>query len=153
MSIRPSSLKSNHLDVHLRTILMLSRTRWSNLSRSGLLKRCFTLKWLANNIVVKKKSGKWRVCVDFRNLNKAYPKDHFSMPRINQLVDATVGHPQMSFLMPSRRTIKYHWLWAIRRKQLLSLLLEITTTKWCPLNWRMQGLPIRGWWQGCSSHN
>ena len=49
-------------------------------------------------MVVKKKTGKWRVCVDFTELNKACPKDPFPMPRIDQLVDATVGHPRMSFL-------------------------------------------------------
>ena len=49
-------------------------------------------------VVVKKKSGKWWVCVDFMDLNKACPKDPFPLPRIDQLVDATVGHPQMSFL-------------------------------------------------------
>ena len=38
------------------------------------------------------------MCVDFIDLNKACPKDPFPMPRIDQLVDATVGHPQMSFL-------------------------------------------------------
>ena len=48
--------------------------------------------------MVKKKTGKWRVCVDFIDLNKACPKDPFPMPRINQLVDTTVGHPRMSFL-------------------------------------------------------
>ena len=47
---------------------------------------------------MKKKTGKWRVCVDFTDLNKACPKDPFPMPRINQLVDATVGHHWMSFL-------------------------------------------------------
>ena len=36
--------------------------------------------------------------MDFTNLNKAYPKDLFPMPRIDQLVDATVGHPRISFL-------------------------------------------------------
>ena len=46
----------------------------------------------------KKKIGKWRVCVDFTDLNKACPKDPFPMPRIDQLVDVTVGHPQMNFL-------------------------------------------------------
>ena len=49
-------------------------------------------------MVVKKKNGKWRVCVDFTKLNRACPKDPFPLPRINQLVDATVGHPRMSFL-------------------------------------------------------
>ena len=58
----------------------------------------FYPQWLANTVVVKKKTGKWRVCVDFTDLNKACPKDPFPMPRIDQLVDATVGHPQMSFL-------------------------------------------------------
>ena len=48
--------------------------------------------------MVKKKNGKWRVCVDFTDLNKACPKDPFPMPKIDQLVHATVGHPQMSFL-------------------------------------------------------
>ena len=58
----------------------------------------FYPEWLANTVVVKKKNGKWRVCVDFTDLNKACPKDPFPLPRIDQLVDATVGHPRMSFL-------------------------------------------------------
>ena len=49
-------------------------------------------------MVVKKKTGKWRVCVDFTDLNRACPKEPFPMPRIDQLVDATVGHTRMSFL-------------------------------------------------------
>ena len=48
--------------------------------------------------MVKKKTGKWRICVDFTDLNKACPKEPFPMPRIDLLVDATVGHPRMSFL-------------------------------------------------------
>ena len=66
--------------------------------QAGAIKEVFYLKWLANTVVVKKKNEKWRVCVDFTNLNKACPKDPFPMPRIDQLVDATVRHPRMSFL-------------------------------------------------------
>jgi len=47
---------------------------------------------------VKKKSEKWRVYVDFTDLNKACLKDPFPMPQIDQLVDATAGHPRISFL-------------------------------------------------------
>ena len=49
-------------------------------------------------MVVKKNSGKWQVCEDFTDLNKICPKDPFPIPRIDQLVDAMVGHPRMSFL-------------------------------------------------------
>ena len=99
------------------------------LKQAGAIKEVFYPEWLVNTMVVKKKSGKWRVCVDFTNLNKACPKDLFPMPWIDQLVDATVGHPRMSLLDAFKGTIKYHWLWVIRRKPLLLFLLEITITR------------------------
>ena len=54
--------------------------------------------WLANVVVVPKKEGRWRVCVDYTNLNNACPKDSFPLPRINQIVDSIVGHGMLSFL-------------------------------------------------------
>ena len=69
------------------------REEVTKLKRAGVIKEVFYPEWLANTVVVKKKSGKWRVCVDFTNLNKACPKDPFPMPQIDQLVDATAGHP------------------------------------------------------------
>ena len=68
------------------------------LKQVGAIKKVFYPEWLANIVVMKKKNGKWRVCVELTNLNKACPKDPFPMPRIDQLVDATVDHPRMSFL-------------------------------------------------------
>ena len=62
------------------------------------IKEVFYPQWLGNTVVVKKKTRKWRVCVDFTDLNRACPKDPFPMPQIDQLVDATVGYPRMSFL-------------------------------------------------------
>ena len=70
----------------------------TRLKQAEAIKEDFYFEWLANTVVVKKNSGKWRVCVDFSDLNKACPKDPFPMPKIDQLVDATVGHPWMSFL-------------------------------------------------------
>ncbi|KAG7529490.1 Transposase-associated domain [Arabidopsis suecica] len=54
--------------------------------------------WLANPVVVKKKNGKWRVCVDFTDLNKACPKDSFPLPHIDRLVEATAGNKLLSFM-------------------------------------------------------
>ena len=70
----------------------------TKLKQAGAIKEVFYPQWLANTVVVKKKTEKWRVCVDFTDLNKACPKDHLPMPRIDQLVDAMVGHSRMSFL-------------------------------------------------------
>ena len=47
------------------------------------IKEIYFPEWLANTVVVKKKNGKWRVCVDFTDLNRACPKDPFPMPKIN----------------------------------------------------------------------
>ena len=74
------------------------REEVAKLKQAGAIKEVFYPEWLANTVVVKKKSGKWRVCVDFTDLNKACLKDPFPMPKIDQLVDATVGHPWMNFL-------------------------------------------------------
>ena len=54
--------------------------------------------WLANPVLVRKKSGKWRMCVDYTDLNKACPKVPFPLPRINQIVDSTAGCETLSFL-------------------------------------------------------
>ena len=54
--------------------------------------------WLANVVMVKKTNSKWRMCVDFTDLNKAYPKDSYPLPRIDQLVDSTAGHKLLSFM-------------------------------------------------------
>ena len=68
------------------------------LKQARAIKTVFYPEWLANTMVMRKKTGKWRVCVDFPNLNKTCPKDPFPMPRIDQLVDAIIGHHWMSFL-------------------------------------------------------
>ncbi|KAG9458181.1 hypothetical protein H6P81_002689 [Aristolochia fimbriata] len=54
--------------------------------------------WIANIVHVKKKTGQIRVCVDFRDLNKACPKDNFLLPITKLMVDATTGHKDLSFM-------------------------------------------------------
>ena len=67
------------------------------LKQARAIKEVFFLDLLANTVLVKK-NRKQRVCVDFTNLNRACPKDPFSVLKIYQLVDATYRHLRMSFL-------------------------------------------------------
>ena len=54
--------------------------------------------WLSNTVVERKKNRKWRICVDFTDLNKACSNDSFLLPRIDQLVDSTSNHGRLSFI-------------------------------------------------------
>lgn len=49
-------------------------------------------------VLVPKGKGKWRLCINFTNLNKTYPNDSYPLPRINALIDGTAGCLLMSFL-------------------------------------------------------
>ena len=53
---------------------------------------------MANVVLVKKANGKWRMCVDFMDLNKACPKEIFPLPRIDQLVNSMAGHKFLTFM-------------------------------------------------------
>ncbi|XP_057770675.1 uncharacterized protein LOC130990460 [Salvia miltiorrhiza] len=54
--------------------------------------------WISNAVMVPKKTNSWRMCVDFRDLNAACPKDHYPLPRIDQLVDSTSGCALLSMM-------------------------------------------------------
>ena len=54
--------------------------------------------WLANVVLVKKANGKWRLCIDFTDVNRSCPKDSFPLPQIDLIVDATAGHELLSFM-------------------------------------------------------
>ena len=65
---------------------------------AGFIWEVYYPEWLANVVLVKKASGKWRICVDFTDLNKASPKDNFPLLRIDQLVDSIAGHKLLTFM-------------------------------------------------------
>ena len=54
--------------------------------------------WVSSLVIVPKKNGKWRVCVDYRALNKETQKDHFPLPFIDQVLDNLTGKKYFSFL-------------------------------------------------------
>ena len=65
---------------------------------ASFIREVFYPKWLANVVMVKKSNGKRRMCVDFTDLNNTYLKDSFPLPRIDQLIDSTVGHELLTFM-------------------------------------------------------
>ncbi|KAH0737071.1 hypothetical protein KY290_035776 [Solanum tuberosum] len=73
-------------------------TEVNKLIEAGFIREVKYPLWISNIVPVKKKNGEIRVCVDFRDLNKACPKDNFPMPIIELMVDATTGHEAMSFM-------------------------------------------------------
>ena len=63
-----------------------------------LIKLVHQAEWIANVVPVPEKDGKVRMCVDFRDLNKACLKDDFPLPHIDVLVVNTAGSALMSFM-------------------------------------------------------
>ena len=68
------------------------------LLEAGAIREVEYPEWLANVVFVKKGNGKWRLCIDFTDVNRACPKDNFPLPRIDLIVDATAGHELFSFM-------------------------------------------------------
>jgi hypothetical protein len=65
-----------------------ARNEVKRLLSAGVIREVTYPEWLANTVMVKKANGKWRMCIDFTDLNKACPKDEFPLPKIDSLVDA-----------------------------------------------------------------
>ena len=74
------------------------RDKTQKLFAAGHIREVQYPEWLANVVLVKKSNGKWRMCVDFTDLNKACPKDSYPLPSIDALVDSAAGCKLLSFL-------------------------------------------------------
>ena len=74
------------------------REKVCKLQKANFIREVYYLDWLANVVMVKKANEKWRMCVDFTNLNKACPKDSYPLPWVDVLVDSTAQHQLLSFM-------------------------------------------------------
>ena len=94
-SARPvrQRVRRSHPDRH-----QIIQVEVDNLLKVGFIKEVKYPEWLANVVVVPKKGGKWRVCVDYTDLNDACPEDSFPLPCIDQIVDTSAGHGMFFFL-------------------------------------------------------
>ena len=69
-----------------------------NLLDADFIQEVYYPDWLANVVMVKKANEKWRMCIDFMDLNRACPKDSYPLLRIDTLVDSTARHELLSFM-------------------------------------------------------
>ena len=67
------------------------------LLKVGFIEEAPHITWLANVVMVKKANNSWTICIDFTDLNKAYPKDSYLLPIIDNLVDSTLSYTILSF--------------------------------------------------------
>ena len=65
---------------------------------AGFIRPCRYAEWISSVVPVQKKDGRWRVCIDFRVLNRATPKDEYPMPVAETLINAAASHKMMSFM-------------------------------------------------------
>jgi hypothetical protein len=70
----------------------------AKLLTASFIKEVIHPEWVANPVLVRKKNNEWRMCVDYTDLNKHCPKDHFVLPCIDQVVDSTAGCVLLCFL-------------------------------------------------------
>jgi hypothetical protein len=62
------------------------------------IRSCRYVEWISSIVPVQKKDGRWRVCVDFRDLNKATPKNEYPMLIAEMLINAAVGNKILNFM-------------------------------------------------------
>ena len=70
----------------------------NKLLAANFIYEVYYMNWLANVVLIKKVNRKWRMGIDFTDLDKAYLKDSFPLPRIDQLVDSTAGHKLLTLI-------------------------------------------------------
>eukprot|EP00253_Pinus_taeda_P019898 PITA_19898 len=92
---RPVRQPQRRLNPHLKEVV---KAELQKLLDVNFIYPISDSKWVSPLVVVPKKNGKWRICVDYRELNKATQKDHFPLPFIDQVLDTLAGNKLFSFL-------------------------------------------------------
>ncbi|CAA0827383.1 Unknown protein, partial [Striga hermonthica] len=99
LTVRPVKQKRRHHGAEMDGVI---EAEIEKLLMAGHIKEIQFPEWLSNTVMVSKSEGKWRMCIDFRDLNKACPKDLYPLPRIDQLVDSTAGCELLSLMDASQ---------------------------------------------------
>jgi hypothetical protein len=102
------------------------------LKKAKLIREVAYPTWIANPVVVPKANGSGRLCMVFTSLNRAYPKDPYPLPRIDQIVDSTAGCDLLCFLDAFSGYHQINMARETKRRLPSSHLAVCTTTSACP---------------------
>jgi hypothetical protein len=78
--------------------VVAAKSEVQRLLDASVIREVMYPKWLANTVPVKKKNEKWRMCIDFIDINKATPKDNYLLPRMDQVIDSAASTAILSLL-------------------------------------------------------
>lgn len=92
---RPIAQRNRRINLEKQKIV---EDQVSELLKARFIREIQYATWLANVVLVKKSSGKWRMCINYTDLNKNFPKDPFPLPNIDKLVDSSSGFRVLLFL-------------------------------------------------------
>lgn len=92
---KPVSQKKRQMSTEKQEVIT---EQSKELLRAGIIREVKYTTWLSNVVLAKKSNGKWRMCVDYTDLNKACPKDPFPLPCIDALVDNSLGYEYLSLM-------------------------------------------------------
>ncbi|GJR28469.1 hypothetical protein Tco_1104701, partial [Tanacetum coccineum] len=93
--IEPKVQKKRSLDPDRRKVVTNEVNEWL---KAGIVRRVRYHSWVANPVLVKKVDGSWRMCIDFKDLNKACPKDLYPLPEIVWKIESLMGFKYKCFL-------------------------------------------------------
>jgi len=77
---------------------LTAKAEADKLLSAGFIEEAHYTTWLSNIVLVKKANGKWRMCVDYMDLNKVCPRDAYPLSNIDRLVDVATGNKVLGFL-------------------------------------------------------
>jgi hypothetical protein len=82
----------------MRTKVLEVRKEIEKMLEIGFIRPCRYAEWISSIVPIQKKDGRWRVCVDFRDLNRATPKDEYLMLVAKMLINVAAGNKILSFM-------------------------------------------------------
>lgn len=114
------------------------------LTSIGVIREVNYPDWLANIMLVKKVSGKWLMCIDFIDLNKACPKDSYLLFWIDQLIDVIIGYELLTFMDVFFEYNQIHIVPENEEKIAIIIDHSLFCYRMCHLAWKMWGQPTSG---------